>query len=266
VQPLNNAIELNLVTTFAVFVAPRSTHSLSMARQSGGSNFASFNRGPDKRQQAKEVRSFAKQRHTTNVKHELSANALRKKELEKGAKAKVKRNLLRKLNKELEGRERRRLFKKLYGHLDFSVWFNLDELHDLMRHAFNALCYTCGFCFLCFFIVATCMGLRLVATASLNSLYYMIAGYWWLYPCYLLLYTVWKYAAKIWETVKFARQRQVLSSASCNGTCAICLDDFVGSAEVTTKTLVCGHKFHSCCVTPWLQANHNCPLCRQEVS
>jgi hypothetical protein len=228
-----------------------------MGRQSGG-NFGSFSRAPDKRQQAKEVRSFAKQRHATNVKHELSTSTIRKKELETSAKAKVKRNLLRKLIKELEGRERQRLFKKMYGHLDFSVWFHVDELHDLMRHAFNALFLFIGTTT----ILWAAYGL---AAFSLKSLYWLTFRLWWLYPCYLLLYTVWKYTAKLWATVKFARQRRVLSSAACNGTCSICLDDFVDSVEVTTNTLVCGHKFHSCCVSPWLHANHNCPLCRQPI-
>jgi len=47
-------------------------------------------------------------------------------------------------------------------------------------------------------------------------------------------------------------------------TCAICLDEFKPSDEVST--LPCGHHFHYSEISQWLRDKRTCPLCNQEVT
>nr|XP_016438440.1 PREDICTED: RING finger protein 165-like [Nicotiana tabacum] len=45
--------------------------------------------------------------------------------------------------------------------------------------------------------------------------------------------------------------------------CTICLDQFkVGD---NLMHLQCDHKFHSCCLVPWLENHAYCPCCRVEI-
>ncbi|KAK4369877.1 hypothetical protein RND71_009352 [Anisodus tanguticus] len=45
--------------------------------------------------------------------------------------------------------------------------------------------------------------------------------------------------------------------------CTICLDQFkVGD---NLMHLQCDHKFHSCCLVPWLENYAYCPCCRMEI-
>lgn len=45
--------------------------------------------------------------------------------------------------------------------------------------------------------------------------------------------------------------------------CAVCLDDFVRGDLL--RVLPCGHELHRACVDPWLEAHHNCPLCKDDI-
>ncbi len=43
--------------------------------------------------------------------------------------------------------------------------------------------------------------------------------------------------------------------------CTICLD----ALSDPTKTLECGHSFHTGCVDEWLKTSETCPLCRDDI-
>jgi len=45
--------------------------------------------------------------------------------------------------------------------------------------------------------------------------------------------------------------------------CAICMDSFLHGELI--RTLPCCHRFHACCVDPWLTSRWQCPLCKHEV-
>eukprot|EP00930_Biecheleria_cincta_P022043 TRINITY_DN1615_c0_g1_i1.p1 TRINITY_DN1615_c0_g1~~TRINITY_DN1615_c0_g1_i1.p1 ORF type:complete len:402 (+),score=47.23 TRINITY_DN1615_c0_g1_i1:96-1301(+) len=47
--------------------------------------------------------------------------------------------------------------------------------------------------------------------------------------------------------------------------CAICLDTFADTPSLSTRLLVCGHKFHDKCVDDWEEAHGNCPICREST-
>ncbi|KAM3270099.1 putative RING-H2 finger protein ATL71 isoform X1 [Capsicum chacoense] len=48
-----------------------------------------------------------------------------------------------------------------------------------------------------------------------------------------------------------------------NDECTICLDQFkIGDNLIH---LQCDHKFHSCCLVPWLENYAYCPCCRMEI-
>ncbi|KLT39629.1 hypothetical protein CC85DRAFT_184338 [Cutaneotrichosporon oleaginosum] len=45
--------------------------------------------------------------------------------------------------------------------------------------------------------------------------------------------------------------------------CPVCMDDFkVGDAAMK---IPCGHEFHPDCLTPWLETNGSCPVCRHSL-
>jgi hypothetical protein len=46
--------------------------------------------------------------------------------------------------------------------------------------------------------------------------------------------------------------------------CAICMESFVDGELI--RTLPCCHRFHACCVDPWLINRWQCPLCKFEVA
>mmetsp|Transcript_67242 Transcript_67242/g.119754 ORF Transcript_67242/g.119754 Transcript_67242/m.119754 type:complete len:479 (-) Transcript_67242:123-1559(-) len=46
--------------------------------------------------------------------------------------------------------------------------------------------------------------------------------------------------------------------------CAICMENF-SDGEII-RTLRCLHRFHPCCVDPWLTSRWQCPLCKLEVA
>eukprot|EP00669_Euglena_mutabilis_P010263 TRINITY_DN5020_c0_g1_i2.p1 TRINITY_DN5020_c0_g1~~TRINITY_DN5020_c0_g1_i2.p1 ORF type:complete len:290 (-),score=34.21 TRINITY_DN5020_c0_g1_i2:302-1150(-) len=45
--------------------------------------------------------------------------------------------------------------------------------------------------------------------------------------------------------------------------CSVCQEDFTLGERATILT--CNHLFHQKCITPWLEKNRTCPLCRKEV-
>ena len=47
--------------------------------------------------------------------------------------------------------------------------------------------------------------------------------------------------------------------------CAICLEPFPTTPGPDLQLPLCGHVFCSPCITKWLQANKNCPMCRELV-
>ncbi|KAK4431811.1 E3 ubiquitin-protein ligase SIRP1 [Sesamum alatum] len=53
--------------------------------------------------------------------------------------------------------------------------------------------------------------------------------------------------------------------------CAVCLEPFKGGQgrgrgrDETLMQLPCGHRFHTNCLVPWLEANAHCPCCRMEI-
>lgn len=48
------------------------------------------------------------------------------------------------------------------------------------------------------------------------------------------------------------------------GGCAICLEEYK-DGEACAAIAACNHRFHACCVEPWLIKNDTCPLCRTIV-
>ena len=60
-------------------------------------------------------------------------------------------------------------------------------------------------------------------------------------------------------------------------TCAVCLEDLACSTETQRKNetdqtkntrlhvLLCGHAYHPECVSPWLDKERTCPVCKQQV-
>ncbi|KAK6151657.1 hypothetical protein DH2020_014292 [Rehmannia glutinosa] len=47
--------------------------------------------------------------------------------------------------------------------------------------------------------------------------------------------------------------------------CAVCLEQLKAGLGGTLMQLTCGHRFHTNCLVPWLEANAHCPCCRQEI-
>uniref|UniRef100_A0A5B7AVI6 Putative E3 ubiquitin-protein ligase RLIM n=1 Tax=Davidia involucrata TaxID=16924 RepID=A0A5B7AVI6_DAVIN len=45
--------------------------------------------------------------------------------------------------------------------------------------------------------------------------------------------------------------------------CSICLESFLEGDELVH--LPCGHRFHSCCLVPWIQNCGDCPCCRAGI-
>ncbi|KAK1359000.1 E3 ubiquitin-protein ligase RLIM [Heracleum sosnowskyi] len=45
--------------------------------------------------------------------------------------------------------------------------------------------------------------------------------------------------------------------------CSICLETFVEGVELVC--LPCGHKYHQCCLYPWVRACGDCPYCRAAI-
>ena len=48
-----------------------------------------------------------------------------------------------------------------------------------------------------------------------------------------------------------------------NVQCSVCLEDIEIGSEA--KEMPCKHKFHSGCITPWLELHSSCPVCRYQL-
>lgn len=44
--------------------------------------------------------------------------------------------------------------------------------------------------------------------------------------------------------------------------CCVCLEEAYDDASTSWSILVCGHKFHTACVSKWLTHSNTCPICR----
>ncbi|THG20750.1 probable E3 ubiquitin-protein ligase RHY1A [Camellia sinensis] len=67
-------------------------------------------------------------------------------------------------------------------------------------------------------------------------------------------------------------QMEVFSNTECSDEaeksrasreCGICLESFLEGDELIC--LPCGHKFHSCCLDPWVRTCGDCPYCRRGI-
>ncbi|KAI3443950.1 hypothetical protein Pfo_000615 [Paulownia fortunei] len=47
--------------------------------------------------------------------------------------------------------------------------------------------------------------------------------------------------------------------------CAVCLEQLKAAVVETLMQLPCGHRFHTNCLVPWLEANARCPCCRMQI-
>lgn len=45
--------------------------------------------------------------------------------------------------------------------------------------------------------------------------------------------------------------------------CSICLESFVVGDELIR--LPCGHRYHFCCLDPWVRTCGDCPYCRRSI-
>lgn len=63
------------------------------------------------------------------------------------------------------------------------------------------------------------------------------------------------------ETIRKLKQEVV--DLNSEDQCSICIENF-REGETATH-LPCKHRFHPCCVEPWLLSHDSCPLCRASV-
>ncbi|KAL8492932.1 hypothetical protein ACS0TY_024218 [Phlomoides rotata] len=47
--------------------------------------------------------------------------------------------------------------------------------------------------------------------------------------------------------------------------CAVCLEQLKAPPPLKLMQLPCGHRFHTNCLLPWLEANAHCPCCRMQI-
>lgn len=67
------------------------------------------------------------------------------------------------------------------------------------------------------------------------------------------------------EKHSFLKNAAIDTDSICSQpSCPICGEDFAVD-EIATQ-IQCSHFFHEGCVIPWLELQHNCPICRLEIS
>ena len=60
----------------------------------------------------------------------------------------------------------------------------------------------------------------------------------------------------------FSSSIQIFVINNQNEECCICMD----SDNTNPWSMIpCGHKFHKECISPWIQINHTCPICRLRI-
>ena len=75
------------------------------------------------------------------------------------------------------------------------------------------------------------------------------------------------------EAAKNALSRKTVSDLkneekeeTCEESCPICVDNFSNKPDNSVIVeMPCKHKFCEECLNTWLEQNHNCPTCRQEI-
>ncbi|GJN37960.1 hypothetical protein PR202_gb26963 [Eleusine coracana subsp. coracana] len=55
----------------------------------------------------------------------------------------------------------------------------------------------------------------------------------------------------------------VAVSGDDDASCPICLEDY--AAGERAREMPCRHRFHACCIVPWLEMNSSCPVCRFQM-
>lgn len=65
------------------------------------------------------------------------------------------------------------------------------------------------------------------------------------------------------QTVIFINQEEESVKMRASKDCSICLDSFLVGEKLLC--LPCGHRFHSCCLEPWIRTCGDCPNCRTGI-
>lgn len=69
-------------------------------------------------------------------------------------------------------------------------------------------------------------------------------------------------------SVRNGLPRQILTTETATGQCAVCQEDLKAGDEVIRLTLEskdCSHAYHPPCLLPWLENHNSCPVCRFEL-
>lgn len=65
------------------------------------------------------------------------------------------------------------------------------------------------------------------------------------------------------HTMIFINQEEESVKMRASKECSICLDSFLVGEKLLC--LPCGHRFHSCCLEPWIRTCGDCPNCRTGI-
>lgn len=65
------------------------------------------------------------------------------------------------------------------------------------------------------------------------------------------------------HTVIFINHEEESVKMRASKECSICLDSFLVGEKLLC--LPCGHRFHSCCLEPWIRTCGDCPNCRTGI-
>mmetsp|Transcript_6454 Transcript_6454/g.9177 ORF Transcript_6454/g.9177 Transcript_6454/m.9177 type:complete len:231 (+) Transcript_6454:92-784(+) len=160
------------------------------------------------------------------------------------------------------GHERRRLFRQVYRHLDYSA--GAEAVHSL-KYVFFGLLVLFGARQGVQVLLDISFAVASPTLRGLSELSSMGCSLTVRFLPYLI--ALWVVASSVrlaWNYRYYSQQRTRLRSQP--QVCAVCLDS-VGSghddecASAKIRTLRCGHRFHEDCIDPWLAERGRCPLC-----